>query len=170
MGIHDPLHRHKVPALSRTALALSALGLGVGALSLAGGAANAARQTAPVRVIAPMEAILLAAERPQQGVTGVFEIQVLATGRSSGRIHLNSQRDYRDQRNLSVTLAPQVIPVLAERLGGAPDKVLAGKTIRVIGIARRVKIAFVSNGRPSDKYYYQTRVTVMRDDQIEIVG
>ena len=36
----------------------------------------------------------------------------------------------------------------------------------VLGEARRVRIAFVNEGRPSGAYYYQTRVDVLSPTQV----
>jgi hypothetical protein len=123
-----------------------------------------------VRAIAPFDAIQSAAAAAPQGVPGVFELRVRATGRQDGNIYLNSEADYRDQRSLTVAVQPSAFAVLEKQFGAAPDVSLNGKTIRVRGVARRVRIDFVDNGQPSGKYYFQTHVAVARGDQIEIVG
>jgi hypothetical protein len=119
--------------------------------------------------IAPAQAIQAAASVAPR-VPGVFEIHVVASGRQSGNIYLNSEKDYRDQRNLTIAIHPRAFDGLRARFGGDPDAALAGMIIRVAGEARRVTIVFIDNGRPASKYYYQTHVDVVRADQIQIVG
>ena len=53
------------------------------------------------RPMTPMEAVEKSAARAE-GVTGVFELVVRATGTDRGQIFLNSQEDYRDRRNVSL--------------------------------------------------------------------
>ena len=55
--------------------------------------------------IDPSSAVQLAAAAPRDGVTGVFAMTVRAVGRDERGVYLNSERDYRDQRNLTVTQA-----------------------------------------------------------------
>lgn len=119
-------------------------------------------------IIAPAEAIQLAAASAPGGVPGIFELQVQATGRQDGNLYLNSETDYRDQRNLSIALSPAAIRTLAAQLGQDPAVALQGKRLRVMGKAVRVPIHFVSNGRTTDKYYYQTHVNVNDAAQIQV--
>lgn len=121
-------------------------------------------------VLTPSEAVIAAADVAPAAVGGVFEMQVRGSGRVDGKIYLNSERDYRDQRSVSVVILPVAFEALRERFGDSPDRALAGKMIRVRGYARRVRIDFLSdNGRPSGKYYYQTHIAVTRADQIRLV-
>lgn len=73
--------------------------------------------TSPAAWISPEEAVHLAAKAAPEGVPGIFALRVQATGTQSGRFYLNSELDYRDQRNLTIALGPQVAVQLAERLG-----------------------------------------------------
>jgi hypothetical protein len=112
---------------------------------------------------------LAAAAGPGRGVEGVFALQVRATGEDAGRLFLGSQADYRDPRNLSVALDPQVLPALAERLQANPAVALMGKPILVRGTARLVRIDFTkADGSASGKYYYQTHVRVSDAAQIQL--
>ena len=139
-------------------------------LALAGCQAGAHRPIAAAGTIAPFEAIQAAAAAAPGRVPGVFEMRVVASGRQSGNIYLNSEKDYRDQRNLTIAIHPSAFAALHSRFGGDPDDALAGRVIRVKGAARRAQILFLENGRPTGKYYYQTHVDVIRGDQIEIAG
>ena len=83
---------------------------------------------------------------------------------------LNSEKDYRDQRNLSIAIGPHARDALLKKLGADLNSALMGRTIRVVGYAKRIKIGFTVRGRFTDKYYYQTHVPIGDARQIEIVG
>ncbi len=118
----------------------------------------------------PEAAIHAAAAAAPNGVDGSYALRVVATGRQDGNIYLNSEADYRDQRNLTVAIHPSAIAPLTKRLGGEPDTLLKGKTITVRGLARRVRVDFTDEGRPTGKYYYQTHVDVTDAGQLSIAG
>ena len=118
--------------------------------------------------IEPSNAVQLAAASPDDGVTGVFYMTVKATGMTD-RLHLNSEIDYRDQRNLSVAVEPAAAKELADALGAPPQFALKDKRILVIGTAKRAKIVFIADGMPTDKYYYQTHVLVTQASQIKVL-
>lgn len=118
--------------------------------------------------IDPGQAVLRAAASPRTGVTGVFALTVKATGRTD-KLHLNSEADYRDPRNLSIAVAPEAAAQLEDRLGAPPEVALRGKRILVAGTARRVRIDFVVDDKPSGKYYYQTHVRVTEASQIKVL-
>ncbi len=118
--------------------------------------------------ITPREAINLAADAAPRGVEGTFALTVKATGAEGGETFLNSELDYRDQRNLTVAVSPAATRQLAERLGEHPRTALMGRDILVHGAAVRTRIDFTSQGRPTGKYYYQTHVKVIDARQITI--
>lgn len=116
--------------------------------------------------IAPEQAVLAAAEAAPTGVRGRFAMTVRGAGRQSGNLYLNSQPDYRDQRNLTIAMTDATAAKLATMLGGNPEKALIGRQVTVDGVARRVRILFLANGRPSGKYYYQTHVVITDPDAL----
>lgn len=118
--------------------------------------------------IKPREAILLAADAAPAGVKGTFAMKVQATGIQSNQTFLNSELDYRDQRNLTVAITPRAAQQLARRLGEHPLVALKGKDILVRGAAVRTTIYLSVDGRLTDKYYYQTHVNVTHGDQITV--
>jgi hypothetical protein len=136
---------------------------------LAAGCAAGARPESPGDFAIAPSAILAAADAAPRGVPGIFAMRVQATGVERGRTFLNSELDYRDQRNLTVAISWQAARALGARYGAAPDIFFRGKAIRVRGEARRVRIDFTDDGRPTGKYYYQTHVPVDSPDQIEVV-
>lgn len=112
-------------------------------------------QTAP-EYLTPSQAVIGAAES-RSGIEGLFVLTVRASGRQR-ILYLNSERDYRDPRNLSIDIEPLVEKRLAERLKGPVEQMLRGKRIVVRGTARKTRIDFMRYGRPSGKYYYQTHL------------
>ena len=119
--------------------------------------------------LGPREAIFAAADAAPAPVAGLFVLEVRAGGRQRGRIFLNSELDYRDQRNLTIRLEPRAAAALERELGMPPEDFFIGKSIRVRGEARRVRIDFLDSGQPSGLYYYQTHVPVIDPAEIEIV-
>lgn len=83
-------------------------------------------------------------------------------------LHLNSETDYHDQRNLTITVLPAAEAGLAARLGKPPIEAMVGRDIVVTGRARRVRIVFFDDGKPTDNDYYQTHVVVSDADQIAL--
>ncbi|MBJ6979918.1 hypothetical protein [Luteimonas sp. MC1895] len=137
------------------------------ALLMLGGCASTL-PTGDAPWIDPGQAVLRAAAAPHTGVTGVFALTVQATGRTD-KVHLNSERDYRDPRNLSIAVMPRAATEL-EALHGRPlEDALRGKRIQVAGTARRVRIDFTVDGERTGKYYYQTHVRVTRASQIRVL-
>jgi hypothetical protein len=116
--------------------------------------------TAESGEMTPMQAIFAAAEHTE-GVSGIFTFEVKGSGRGDGRLYLNSEPDYRDQRCLTVSIASPVETELRSQLGGDPAVVLKGKRIRVDGRAQRVTIWFFIKGVKTDFYYYQTQIDLL---------
>lgn len=119
--------------------------------------------------ITPRRAIEMAADAAPATVPGRFVLTVRATGRIDDNIFLNSENDYRDQRNLTIVIPPLVSAAIQKKVGALPDAYFSGKTIAVTGEAARVKIVFTSNGMPTEKYYYQTHVVLTDADHIEVL-
>ena len=117
--------------------------------------------------IEPVDAIRAANEDPTYGVRGEFIISVKALNSYQEWSFLNSEKDYRDQRNLTIKLPTSIVPKLEQRLGIKFED-LKNRRLVVLGVAKRVRIGFVADGRLSDKYYYQTHVLVDSPTQIKI--
>ena len=120
--------------------------------------------------ILPAEAIQRAANAAPEAVPGLFWLKVKATGSERGKVFLNSEADYRDQRNVSVVISPEAAKALTEKLGENVESAYMGKSILVRGAARRVTIYFSVNGKQTNKYYYQTHVYVTKANQIAVAG
>ena len=149
----------------RTPLALLAL-----TVLLATGCTTQPRHTEPSDWVTSMEAVMMAAQVAPRGVTGVFSVHVLAGDTIDGFTYLNSERDYRDQRNLTVRILPKAAAELTRQFGAPLEATLKGKHILVTGTAWRVQIGFYDEGKYTGKYYYQTHVIVERANQIQVQG
>lgn len=114
------------------------------------------------RCLSPRDAIFAAAERaPDKGLSGIFRFRVRAVGHDRGRVFINSETDYRDQRNLTISVSPDAARAISKLVGETNlEDVLIGKEVIIRGTARRTRIDFISGGRPTGKYYYQTHVIV----------
>ncbi len=121
------------------------------------------------QLITPRQAIERAADAAPAAVDGVFDIQVRSTGDQDDHIYLNSEDDYRDQRNLTVDIPPATASVLQIQYGESPETFFKGKHLAVTGQAKRVKIWFFADGMKTDKYYYQTHVVVTDPSQLKIL-
>lgn len=120
------------------------------------------------RWLQPAQAIQLAADAAPRGAIGTFSMQVNAIGHQDDATYLNSEADYRDQRNLTVALTPVAAQQLELRLGEPLAVALEHKRILVRGAATRVRIDFTTAGQPTGKYYYQTHVRVTDAVQIQL--
>jgi len=129
--------------------------------------------------ITPVEAIQLAAKAaPDHGVQGTFLFTVKASGENKRHteIYLNSELDYRDQRNLTVKIEQPAIRELEAKFGKDLKTYFVGKQILVTGTARRVTIIFgkprvsAVNGSIRNKYYFQTHLPVVSAEQIVLAS
>jgi hypothetical protein len=120
--------------------------------------------------LSPQEAIMKAADAAPRGVYGVFELDVNRAETVGPNFFVNSEKDYRDQRNLSVAIGPSAQSELRRRYREDLREAMLGRKLLVFGYPRRVRVDFISNGRRSGKYYFQTHVPVGDARQIELIG
>ena len=124
----------------------------------------------PVKYTDTMAIIEAAAEHAPYAVSGVYTLKIVATGKQGEFVYLNTEDDYRDPRAVTVALHPKVLSRLKSKFEESPQAFFLNKSIEVTGKAKRTKIRFFANGKPTDKYYYQTHIRVMDASQIKIVG
>jgi len=125
------------------------------------------------RSITPEKAVIAAAKAAPDEVPGIFKMTVRAVGHENGRVFLNSELDYRDQRNLTIAMSEEVEKALEAKIGEAKigavsEQAFVGRRIFVRGVAQRVRIDFTAGGRPTGKYYYQTHVVVTTPVQVAV--
>lgn len=116
-----------------------------------------------------MRVIEKAAEMAPESVSGEFIFTVLATGEERNIVYLNTQLDYRDGRNVTIALSPFVAEYLKTEFDSSPLEYFVNKRVKVKGEAEQVKIWFSTNGRRTDKYYFQTHIRVKSPAQIEVL-
>lgn len=119
--------------------------------------------------LTPAQAVINAAETPR-GVSGVFEMVVRSTGRQGGKLLLNSELDYRDPRNLTIDIAPEVERALEQRLGAPVEGAVTRRAIAVRGTARKVRTIFTVDGQPSGNYYFQTHLILGSARDLTVAG
>lgn len=119
--------------------------------------------------IEPPEAIRGANEAPGRGMHGEFVLTVRNLDSYPDQSYLNSEKDYRDQRNLTIRMHTSIVPRLEKHLG-VKFQELRGRRLVVRGIARRIRIDFADEaGKRTGKYYYQTHVEVFSPAQVRFV-
>ena len=117
----------------------------------------------------PTELTALVAQHPA-GVKVTVRVPIakvgFGKGKGYGHVFLDSMADYRDPRSININ----VFPHAARRLKFDESADLAGKTISVRGVARRVTIR-CHQGCPQDarvNHYFQTQVFVRDGDDAQI--
>ena len=123
------------------------------------------------RLFSPRESVTAAADAAPAVVPGTFALRVRRAERVRRRLYLNSERDYRDQRNLTIRIEPGAVRQLAARHGAPVERYFLGREILVRGAAQRTRIDFTdARGRPTGLYYYQTHVAVRDANRVSVVG
>ena len=117
-----------------------------------------------------MEIIRSAAESAPNGAKGEYVLAIKGAGNQGPFVYLNTETDYRDPRSVTVAIHPKIVPLFIEKYAETPQEYFIGKSISVSGEAKRIRIEFISQGKASGKYYYQTHVRVMDIAQIKVVG
>ena len=99
---------------------------------------------------------------------GVFRVK--ATGSLEGRVFLNTEYDYRDPRNITIVLSPEIATEFEKKYEMSPEAYFLKKRVLVKGQLVQVKIWFSSNGKRSNKYYYQTHMRIASLEDIRLVS
>ncbi|MEZ5816386.1 MAG: toll/interleukin-1 receptor domain-containing protein [Hyphomicrobiaceae bacterium] len=105
-------------------------------------------------------AAVAAAAASETGVSGPFRMVVRSTGEEPDTLWLCSEADYRDPRCLSVAIRGAARQALVAKHGRGFGDAYQGRTIVVDGVARKQRIDFISGGKPTGHYYFQTHVDV----------
>ncbi len=132
----------------------------------------ALRATGRARLYAPAQAIPLAIGAYENGgrtLPGVFRMEVRATGRSDGNIYLNSMENYRDPQCLTLRFGAEALEAFRKRHGVDPDAYYKGKTVTVVGSARRLKIEIFSTSSTAENHYFQTQINITDPEQIKTI-
>jgi len=117
-----------------------------------------------------MNLIALTEEKAPNGIKGTFQLPIKAAGVQRGIVYLNTETDYRDRRNITIALHPKLIDAFTKKYGSSPNSYFLNKTIEVTGEAKRMKIYFLSKGKITKKYYFQTHIKVSSLSQIKVLS
>lgn len=130
---------------------------------------SACSSTSSINITDTMNLIALTEENAPIGVHGTFKFQIKASGSRRGEVFLNTEMDYRDRRAITIVLKPNTIAEFTDKYGSTPEAYFIDKKIQVTGEAKRVKIDFISKGRITNKYYFQTHIKVSALKQIKVL-
>jgi hypothetical protein len=100
--------------------------------------AGAARQELPT--LSPAQAISRATSASPKPVRALFQFKVQAAAKGRGGYYLDSEKDFRSAANLGVAIKPSAMPGLTKKYGTDLKAALVGKTVKIIGQARRVAV------------------------------
>jgi hypothetical protein len=109
-------------------------------------------------------------EQAPEGVKGTYQFFIKASGMRRGDVFLNTENDYRDRRNITLVLPKKLNSAFIKKYGSAPNRYFINKTVEVTGEVNRVIIDFISNGKPSGAYYFQTQLNIASLQQIKVVN
>lgn len=96
--------------------------------------------------LTPSQVIVQARAAAPTGITGTFEMPVLAIELYSTSPRLHSERDHENGKALSIHVSEAAHRQLAARLGADYTRTLKGKRIRVTGTAKRFHVASFAPG------------------------
>jgi hypothetical protein len=106
-------------------------------LLVAAPAASARQQLA---TLSPAEAISRAASVAPKPVRALFQFMVLNAAKSRDGFYLDSEKDFHSAANLGVAIRASALPGLTKKYGDDLKAAFVGKTIKLIGQARRMPI------------------------------
>lgn len=116
-----------------------------------------------------MEIIRTASAQAPAVVTGDYTLFVKAIGQKRGAVFLNTELDYRDQRNVTIVVPKWMLPKMGIENFHAIEAKFLHQAIRVHGDAMRTKIYLMNGDEPSDTYYYQTHIEPAKPADINVV-
>jgi hypothetical protein len=102
-------------------------------------------------------------------VEGNFIFDVKAAKTIWPYTYLNTEQDYRDRRNITIRVFAGVERAIRLTHGKSVEEYFANGRIAVNGEAKRVKIVFYSQGKPTESYYYQIHIDVTSAEQISLL-
>lgn len=114
-----------------------------------------------------LDAIVLSEQSAPAPVLGLFSLQIHNAEKLGSTVYLNTEYNYRDRRNVSIVLTPKMLEEFALLYPEQQsEQYFLGRTIVVNGAATRQTICFYSQGKKTDKYYFQTHIPVYLTGQI----
>ena len=121
---------------------------------------NGQQALAPASLISAPEAVSLVASEQNGAIRGTFVMTVASVGQANDTVFLDSEPDYRNPHNLAIAIPIRLAEKYAAIHGGTVQDLLKGRRIFVTGVARRVRIFYFEDGKPTGRYYYQTHLSI----------
>jgi hypothetical protein len=90
--------------------------------------------------LTPAQAISRAAAASPKPVRALFQLKVQNAAKSRDGYYLDSEKDFHSAANLGVAIRASAMPGLTKKFGPDLKSALVGKTIKIIGQARRVSV------------------------------
>ena len=90
--------------------------------------------------LTPAQAISRAASASPKPVRALFQFKVQNAAKSRGGYYLDSEKDFRSATNLGVAIKASAMPGLTKKYGDDLKAALVGKTVKIIGQAKRVSV------------------------------
>jgi len=100
--------------------------------------AASARQQLPT--LSPAEAISRVASAAPKPVRALFQFKVLNAAKSRDGFYLDSEKNFHSAANLGVAIRASATPGLTKKYGDDLKAAFVGKTIKLIGQARRMPV------------------------------
>lgn len=119
---------------------------------------------ASLDTLTPAQAISRAASASPRPVRALFQFKIQAATKSRGGYYLDSEKDFHSAANFGVVIRPSAMPELTKKYGTDLKAALVGKTVKLIGQAKRVAVGGKSGSATA------TQVEVTHAGQILSVG
>ena len=100
--------------------------------------ASAARQQ--LDTLTPAQAISRASASSPKPVRALFQFRVQSAAKTATGYYLDSEKDFRSPTNLGVSIRASAMPGLTQKYGADLKSALVGKTVKIIGQAKQVKV------------------------------
>ena len=107
------------------------------------GPVAAARQQ--LDTLTPAQAISRAAAASPRPVRALFQFKVQSAARSRAGYYLDSEKDFHSPANLGIAIKSSAMPGLTRKYGGDLKAALVGKTVKLIGQVKRVRVGSGGN-------------------------
>lgn len=104
--------------------------------------------------LSPAQAISKVADSSGKPFRALFQFKVRSAAKARAGYYLNSEKDFHSPSNLSVAIKETAMPGLTKKYGDDLKSALVGKTVKLIGQVRQIKV-----GRTSSAVATQVDVT-----------
>ncbi|MCH1919296.1 hypothetical protein L9G15_07610 [Shewanella sp. A3A] len=117
-----------------------------------------------------MDIISTAAAAAPEVVTGDYTLFIKAVGQQGNNVYLNTELDYRDQRNVTIVLPIPILPRMGIHNFTGLEHHFLNHGVQIHGNAMRARIDFMRDHRPTEFYYYQTHIVVTNPTAISVIA